>query len=473
MTAMSLKRAAMLAMACMTLPCVALGGSNAELDLIPDSLLQEESKEVKTEKPTSATWMLDNVLSYSNWRSRSSLAVPGPRGASGQQKWADLLQIGVRGEVRPSAQVRFAYDTVLLTEKLEHASYRFVDDAHLHVKEAYASVEVSDGWFLDAGRINFRGGVGIGFNPTDYFRTNAQISHTNEDPSQLRTNRLGTVGARVQKINDQSAWSFVYTPKVSANSRRGFTDEEFIGLNLNRTNDRERVMVRYARTFGDNFAPEAVLYWEDGAPHIGGNLSYAANQNTVLYVEGDVGHRRSLLDETFLSFRENGILTPAVAQAFPDQGERSLKQFNIGASYTNDLKVTFNAEFHYNEAGMTQNDWRTWFATGGNNPTPQVQAQLLSVKQLGARLRQEPLSRSSYFLRANWPEAIWPDLTLTAVGIYDKEDNSWLTQLEAAYALASGTSAKLRYVHFVGNKESNFGSNFVESTIAFQLTHIF
>ena len=470
---MSIKRSAILAMACMTLPCVALGGSNAELDLIPDSLLQEESKEVKTEKPTAATWMLDNVLSYSNWRPWSSLAVPAPGSVAPQPKWADLLQIGVRGEVKPSAQVRFAYDTVLLTEKLEHAPYRFFDDTRLHIKEAYASVGASDGWFFDAGRINFRGGVGIGFNPTDYFRTNAQISHTNEDPSQLRNNRLGTVGARVQKIDDQSAWSVVYAPKVSANSRRVFTDEEFIGLNLNRTNDRERVMVRYARTFGDNFAPEAVLYFEDGAPHIGGNLSYAANQNTVLYVEGDVGRRRNLLDETFLSFRENGILTSAVAQAFPDQGERYLKQLNIGASYTNDLKITFNAEFHYNEAGLTKNEWRTWFATGENNPMPQVQAQLLSVKQLGARLRLEQMSRRSFFLRANWPEAIWPDLTLTALGVYDKEDNSWMTQLEAAYALASDTSAKLRYVHFVGNKESNFGSNFVESTIALQLTHVF
>ena len=470
---MNLRRSAIAALICAALPCLAFAASwSADLDLIPDSVLQQEVA-VKSEKPNAATWMLDNVLTHSAWRPWETLVVPAPGGNAVQPKWADLLQVGVRGEVKPSDSVRFAYDTVLMTEKREHVPYRLADSSNLHIKEAYASVKASDGWFVDVGRINFRSGVGIGFNPTDYFRTNALISHTNEDPSQLRNNRLGTLGARVQKIGDNGAWSFVYAPEVSANSRHGFTDEAFFGLNLQRTNDRDRVMLRYARSVGDNLAPEGVLYWEDGNPHLGGNISYAANQKTVLYVEADVGKRRNILDETFQSFREAGILTSATAQAFPDQGERYLKQANIGASYTNDAKMTFNMEYHYNEAGLTEDEWKTWFETGRNNPTPFVQAQLLSVKQLGARLRQEQMSRRSIFVRGNWPEAIWPDLTLTALAVIDQEDDSWITQWEAAYALAAGTSLKLRYVHFGGDKESNFGSNFVKSTIAVQFTHVF
>jgi hypothetical protein len=234
------------------------------------------------------------------------------------------------------------------------------------------------------------------------------------------------------------------------------------------------VLLRYAHTFNDNFAPEGMLYWENGDPHFGWNLSYAAGQKTLLYWEGDVGRRRSLADEALLPFRESGTLTPAVRLAFgPDRGERYLLQSNIGTAYTNELNITFNLEFHYNGAGFSADDWRNWFRAGRLDSRGATQAQLLSIRQLGARQRQEPMSRRELFLRANWPEVIWPDLTLTGLLIHDMEDRSRLFQVEAAYSLAPRTTVRLRYAHFGGDRESNFGSNFVESTINLQLTHVF
>jgi hypothetical protein len=463
----------MIALACVASPAFAAssGEDDAEIDLIPDSVLQEESTE-KTEKPSAATWMLDNVTTHNRWRSSRSLIVPVP--STARPLWSNLLQLGLRGEARPSARSRFSYDTLLLTEKSEDVSFRFRDNTHFFVKEAYASLGVSEGWFFDAGRINFRSGVGVGFNPTDYFRTNALISRTTEDPSQLRTNRLGTLGVRTQKIAEQNAWTLVLAPEVSENSPRGLTDADLYGLNLDRTNDRTRVLLRYAHTFGANFAPEGMLYWEDGSPHAGWNLSYAAGQKTLLYWEGDVGRRRSLVDEALLSFRQNGTLTRAVGQAFgSDRGERYLKQSNIGTAYTNESNITFNFEFHYNEAGLSAEDWRNWFRAGQRDPRLPTQGQLWSIRQLGARERQEPLSRREFFLRANWPEVIWPDLTLTGLVVHDAEDRSRLFQLEGSYALAARTSVKLRYAHFGGEADSNFGSSPTESTINLQLTHVF
>ncbi len=60
-------------------------------------------------------------------------------------------------------------------------------------REGYLSWEALDRTYLDAGRINLKSGVAVGFNPTDFFKTRAVVEPLSVDPTVLREDRLGTV----------------------------------------------------------------------------------------------------------------------------------------------------------------------------------------------------------------------------------------------------------------------------------------
>ncbi|MFX5922309.1 hypothetical protein ABTE55_19205, partial [Acinetobacter baumannii] len=73
------------------------------------------------------------------------------------------------------------------------------------LREAYVSWRGTGETFADAGRINLKSGVALGFNPTDYFRTNAVDIYVSNDPTVLRDNRLGTLMARAQVVREIGA----------------------------------------------------------------------------------------------------------------------------------------------------------------------------------------------------------------------------------------------------------------------------
>jgi regulation of enolase protein 1 (concanavalin A-like superfamily) len=38
------------------------------------------------------------------------------------------------------------------------------------------------------------------------------------------------------------------------------------------------------------------------------------------------------------------------------------------AAYTTESRITFNLEYHFNQAGFARADWRNWFAAGHASP---------------------------------------------------------------------------------------------------------
>jgi len=50
----------------------------------------------------------------------------------------------------------------------------------------------------------------------------------------------------------------------------------------------------------------------------------------------------------------------------PGGAKRFRNEASVGASYTVAAKITFNLEYHYNEAGFSRRDWRRWFDAGGS-----------------------------------------------------------------------------------------------------------
>jgi hypothetical protein len=88
------------------------------------------------------------------------------------------------------------------------------------LKEAYVSWQPHSSLLLDAGRINGRQGVAFGYNPTDFFRSDAIRSVVSIDPNSLRDNRLGTVMLRGQQLWDSGALSVVYAPRLTDHATR-------------------------------------------------------------------------------------------------------------------------------------------------------------------------------------------------------------------------------------------------------------
>ena len=82
-------------------------------------------------------------------------------------------------------------------------------------KEAYLSWQPNVNLLLDAGRINGRQGVAYGYNPTDFFRSDAIRALVSIDPNSLRDNRLGTVMWRVQQLWTGGALSATYAPRLT------------------------------------------------------------------------------------------------------------------------------------------------------------------------------------------------------------------------------------------------------------------
>ena len=441
-------------------------------DLIPTDVLQEQqpSSDVPPEKPAAASLTLENVFTRNQWRNSATLLLPGRQ--TTRPDWSNLTQLGLRTEQKfGSMDQKFILDTLWLSESADQASFKVKRDTHLYFKEIYFTVPVSEQQYLDLGRINLRSGVGTGFNPTDYFKTNALISRTSEDPSQLRTNRLGTTVLRWQNIAEDSSWALIYAPEISRNSAGLVTDASVIGQNMQRTNDRERAVLRYARTFANNLATDVSLYSEAGRPQLGLNLSSGIGQKMLLTFESNWARRQTLLDEAFAN--SSTPLSAAITSRFGrDYSYRTLNQTNLGGSYTGDNNITMLLEFHYNQAGLNRQQWRSYFEAAQANTSLGNQLQLLTVRQQSS-VRQEPMSRKTLFMRITAPEIFHPDLTLTFLMQRDLEDQSRLFQLEAAWLVSKRTSAKIRYATFRGKPNSNFGSNALLSSVLMQINYAF
>jgi hypothetical protein len=204
------------------------------------------------------------------------------------------------------------------------------------------------------------------------------------------------------------------------------------------------------------------------------NIAESVVQSTVVYAEWAGGRRQGIVDEALAFGRATGTI-PAAAPDVISQGndKRFASQLAVGASYTTESKITFNLEYHYNQAGFSRDDWDRWFALGEGRPdSSPVTRELWYIRGYAAD-RQEPLQRHSVFLRADWIDFLVPKLELTGFVLADATDGSTLMQLEADYArtdlwtfgvLAGGTT---------GGRRSNFGSLPRAASVLFKATRYF
>ena len=413
---------------------------------------------------------VDNTFTVIDWRDENDLIVSLPD--DNRADWANLLRMNGRVNLRLSPSLEGNFETTLNVFSREGDSFKASDDFRLDIEEAYLSWRRSPTLFLDIGRINIRNGVATGFNPTDYFRVNSVVTRTTADVSQLRDNRLGALSSRAQKVWNGGSLTFVAAPDVGDKEQRWYTDHDIYGLHLNDTNGKTRFMLALTHELADGFSPELLYLNESGQHNLGLNFSYTLTEKTVLYAEWNIGERRSLADEALYESSTTAPLHPVLTQAFPDKGESFFNQSALGFAYTSESNITTNVEYHYNEAGFSDNDWDAYFEAGAAaNGNTAILGPLLSIRGL-ARNRIEPVSEHTMMLRSTWTDII-PDFSATGLLFFDLVDNSYLAQLEAAWNINHSSSLVARIARLDGNNDSNYGSQERETTFNLQLNYYF
>ncbi|MFN3985018.1 MAG: hypothetical protein ACK4KV_05990 [Rhodocyclaceae bacterium] len=210
-----------------------------------------------------------------DWRSR-------PPGAPGSQQ---RLLLDLRREwtlggggtafgAQPIARVN-------LSNRLEWVHNDRGSETRHTLRELFVSTQATDALFLDAGRINWRNGVGYGFNPTDFLGRGTAVDQASLDPRAQRENRLGTVMLRTQYYAEAGSAALALVPSLSAQGSSNPRSPAW-----QRSNPKRAALLKVAPATSERTSVDLLGYWQEGErPQAGLNLTWLANDAMVLHLE--------------------------------------------------------------------------------------------------------------------------------------------------------------------------------------------
>jgi hypothetical protein len=424
-----------------------------DVDLIPQAV-REAAPQAVAAPAGAARVFLEDALTL--WTLRAPV-VPPPGGAGIEQRNRGSLDARGRWQLGPT--LGFSYSdrlSVIAQSDYDFPSRRSVRNDW---REGYLTWEPAPRDYLEAGRINVRNGVALGFNPTDFFKTRTLVDQISQDPSAIRENRLGSMMLRAETIREGGAASIAWAPRFyDPAPLQTAAPEAGLRAGLERTNAAERVLLSASFELA-GLSPQALLYHDDVGTRLGLNLSRVAGRSVVLYAEWAGGRYPSLIARALDYGRRTGTIpagAPAVLPADPDGAFQN--DLALGLSWTGAQKLTVNAEFLYHQAGMSREDWRNWFATGTAHPGSLPVAGALWYLRAYAADQQEPATREQLFLRAAWSDAFVPHLDLSALAFVNLYDRSALAQLGASYYLSDAWTLGAYLSANLGGRETERGS---------------
>jgi hypothetical protein len=376
-------------------------------------------------------------------------------------RWEERALLDVRKEWHVGADLRLTYSGRLNLRAADGLGFPNHENLTSDLREAYLSWEPLDRLFLDFGRINLKSGVALGFNPTDFFKTRAVVEPLSVDPVVLREDRLGTLLLRAERVWTRGSLTAAYAPAVSSDSPI-YTSSNLRSFNpmFDRTNAHDRWLLKSTIDVAQNFSPELLAYASQGRVRFGANLAENVGQSVVAYIEWSGGRRGTVSSDALAFGRATGSLPAAAAGVLPGLGAVGFRnQMAVGASYTTQLpKITFNLEFHYNQAGFSGEDWDQWFRNGGGaGALSPIAGALWYVRQYASD-QQELISRRFAFLRMDWVDAFVPKLEVSGFIDTDLTDGSTRLQLGADYYLSDRWTIGGLILVDSGKRHSDFGS---------------
>lgn len=450
----------------------AMADENSDLDLIPEAAGQPQAPAAvsPSDAPNQRIY-LENAFTDSARRGELLVPFPPPRPAT----WQERLFLDARKQWALGDRVNLTLSDRFNLRAQSNLDGPGHENTINDFREGYVSWEALDRTYLDAGRINLKSGAAVGFNPTDFFRTRAVVDPLSVDPTVLREGRLGTVMGLGERIWQGGTLIVAVAPKL-ANPTPVYngTNLRSFDPSFDRTNAHDRFLVKSSADLAEDFAPELLLYHEANRTSVGTNITESLGQNTVVYAEWAGGTRSSLIDEALRYGRQTGTLPANASSAIPESSIRGFQsELSVGGSYTTESKITFNLEYHFNQAGFSRRDWDSWFRAGSASGAPAAITKELWYLRSYAAEQQDPISEHSVFLRADWVDAFIPSLEITGFINADLHDGSNLVQLTADYYLSNAWTVGGLIIADLGGAHSDFGSLPQAASVLFRLARYF
>ncbi len=297
------------------------------------------------------------------------------------------------------------------------------------LKEAYVSWQPRSDFLVDTGRINARQGVGLGYNPTDFFKADALRTVDSLDPDSLRDERLGTVMLRGEKLWDSGAITAVYAPRlVDTESNGPFSAD------IGATNNRNRWLLALSQRVGDVVSPQWLLFGSQGAPpQAGMNLTSVLGQATVAFVEVSGGRMASLWSQSLNLPASDSLRARA----------------SVGLTYSTAYKLSLSLEYEYDGAALSRDGWNAARLADGQN-YGRYRSYVAS--------QQELPTQHSVFVYAAWQDFLAKHLDFSAFVRLDAVDHSRLPWTELRYHW-SHVDAAMRWQDYGGSPTSDFGAS--------------
>jgi hypothetical protein len=465
--------AALLAVLLCAAALPANAAENGDLDLIPHEIDEDAGQRPLAGAPAAASGVnrvyLENAFTLSS--RRGGLIVPAPPPAPFDWQNRTSLDTALQSNLAPHLDATFSDRFNLRGENDLDVSSR--QTLRNDLREAYVTWEPAPRDYLEAGRINLRNGVALGFNPTDFFKTRSQVDQASLDPSVLRQNRLGTFMLRAQAIGDGGSLGVAFAPALYAPTALSSTGRPAFDPRLDRTNAANRLLLSVAYDVAD-LSPQAVIYREGNETRYGFDISRQLGQSIIGYAEWAGGRQHDLIDQAIRYGKETGTLPGASPTLLPSNAAKTFRNdLAVGASWTSTAKITVNLEYHYHQAGFSRQDWRNWFAAGGAQRDLRSATGTLWYIRGYANDQQQPLTRQQGFLRLDRTDAFISDLEPTAFAFVDLYDGSSLAQLTASYYLSNAWTIGGFLAANLGGARSERGSAPQAASAILQLVRYF
>lgn len=372
--------------------------------------------------------------------------------------WQDRLSLDAAGRWTPRSALAFTLSDRLNVFEQSDLPALSSQTVQNDLREVSVAWEPRPSTFLEAGRINVRSGLALGFNPTDYFRTRTLVGQASLDPSVIRENRLGTLMVRAQRLWAGGSASLAFAPRVGAAAPLASRDRLGVNPRFDATNADDRVLTTLSLDVAD-LAPQLSGYVDSYRAKLGLGVSRPIGDAVVGYAEWSGGPERTLAARAVTFGRSTGELPGGAPALLPTGGARSFtNDVAAGFSWTVATAATLNVEYHLHEAGFGRRDWRRWFDAGSAPGAPRGAAGELWYIRGYASDQQEPVSMHELFLRAAWPRALGLPLELGGFAFVSLLDGSALTQLSATYHLSDGWTVALYGSANIGGRRTEHGS---------------
>ncbi|WP_295565512.1 hypothetical protein [uncultured Stenotrophomonas sp.] len=420
------------------------GASAAEmaaLDL-PEALPQATPAQAGDGR-AAGKWSVEAAIGHDQWRDWT---------------FADTPPDSLRGRLSTQYSGRWPLSSrwqAVLTNRVD-ISYRngqgglHGEDVAYTMSEAYLAFG-QQRLFVDAGRMNDRTGVAYAYNPTDVFRSNSVVARVSEDPSLLRSTRLGVLGVRAQYIYDDGSLTLIAAPGVRTRPSRGV-----LSPRLENTNSDTRVMLRASRRLSEQSLIEGVLAHQPGVGwQPGGNVSTLWGDHAVVY--GEV-----------LFTRERGIdaRSDAWDPLAPYASLRDRTHYRpraaAGVSVALGQRYTLVVEGHHDATALDAKRLRAM----AQPEDPAALLRYLRLRQYASD-SQSPLSRRYLFSRLAVARPFGENTSLAGFVRYNLEDDSsylWLQTgfQRGAFAWSATIAAPL------GRRATEYGD--LQASTTFLLT---